>query len=69
MKVSKTYANAKNGGKEYVSRDGDTYSINSFVPGVGWMGERKVSRRDVERGLRHTAAPEEVVSAILGEQR
>ena len=64
-KITKTYANPNNGGQERVIRDGDSYYINSLIPTVGWMGERKVSRRDVERCMAYTNAPADVVTAIL----
>lgn len=65
-KITKEYANTNNGGRERVTRDGNAYRINSYVPDVGWMGERRVSRRDAERCLSYTAAPADVVAAILG---
>lgn len=65
-KITKEYANTNNGGRERVARDGDTYRINSYIPNVGWMGERKVSRGDVERCMSYTSAPADVVAAILG---
>lgn len=64
-KITKEYANTNNGGKERVARDGDSYRINSYIPNVGWMGERKVSRSDVERCMSYTSAPADVVAAIL----
>ncbi len=66
-KIAKEYANTNNGGKERVSRDGDKYYINSYInANIGWMGERKVSRSDVERCMSYTNAPANVVAAILG---
>ncbi len=65
-KITKEYANNNNGGKERVARDGDNYYINSRIPSVGWMGERKVSRRDAELCMAYTNAPADVVAAILG---
>lgn len=64
--TKKEYKNAKNGGKERVARDGDSYYINSHIPNVGWMGERKVSRNDARRCMTYTNAPADVVAAILG---
>lgn len=65
-KISKEYANTTNGGRERVTRDGDTYRINSYIPNVGWMGERNVSRSDAIRCMPYTNAPTDVVTAILG---
>ena len=65
-KITKEYANTNNGGKERITIDGGEYRINSYIPNVGWMGERKVSRNDAERGMSYTNAPAEVVAAILG---
>lgn len=67
-KITKEYANTNNGGRERVARDGDTYRINSYIPGLGWVGEREVSRRDMARCLAYTMAPAMVVAAILGPQ-
>ena len=64
--ITKEYANTNNGGRERVARAGDTYRINSSIPNVGWMGERQVSRSDVERCMSYTNAPANVVAAILG---
>ncbi len=64
-KITKEYANTSNGGKERVWRDGDNYSVDSYIPNVGWMGDRKVSRIDAERCMSYTKAPAHVVSAIL----
>lgn len=65
-KITKEYANPNNGGKERVTRDGESYYINSNIPSIGWIGQRKVSRGEAERCLRYTSAPEDVVAAILG---
>jgi hypothetical protein len=64
-KITKRYANKANGGEEIISRDGSKYEINSYIPSVGWMGARTVSRHDAERCLAYTKAPADVVSAIL----
>ena len=66
-KITKEYANANNGGKERVSRDGDKYYINSYLPSSGWTGELAISRGDAERCLSHTNAPSDVVKTILGQ--
>lgn len=66
MQITKQYANANNGGQERVSRDGDDYRIDSYIPNVGWMGERKVTRAEVARCLSYTSAPANVTTAILG---
>ena len=65
-KITKEYANTNNGGKERITSDGGEYRINSYIPNVGWMGERKVSRSDAERCMAYTNAPADVVAAILG---
>jgi hypothetical protein len=65
--ITKTYANAKSTGQERVTRSGDGYTINSYIPQVGWMGERQVTRAEVTACLQYTSAPAHVVSAILGE--
>ena len=65
-KITKEYANTNNGGQERITRDGDSYYINSNIPSVGWMGPRKVSRSDAERCMSYTSAPADVVAAILG---
>jgi hypothetical protein len=65
-KITKEYANTNNGGKERVTVDGKKYYIDSYInANIGWMGEREISRGDVERCMDYTAAPEEVVAAIL----
>jgi len=64
-KITKRYANKANGGEEIISRDGSKYEINSYIPNVGWMGARTVSRNDAERCLKYTNAPADVVAAIL----
>ena len=65
-KIAKEYANANNGGKERVSREGGSYYIDSKINGVGWVGERKISRSDAERCMSYTGAPADVVAVILG---
>ena len=65
-KIAKEYANANNGGKERVSREGDSYYIDSKIPSIGWMGKRKISRSDAERCMSYTGAPADVVAVILG---
>jgi len=62
--IKKEYAH--NGGKEFVARDGDKYFINSYIAGIGWMGQRRVSRHDIERCMDYTTAPASVRTAILG---
>jgi hypothetical protein len=65
-KITKEYANTNNGGKERVSRDGDSYYVNSYInANIGWMGERNVSRSDAARCMAYTNAPAHVVAAIL----
>lgn len=65
-KITKEYANTNSGGKERIARDGGEYCINSYIPNVGWIGERNVSRSDAERCMAYTNAPAAVVAAILG---
>lgn len=65
-KITKEYANTNNGGKERVTRDGDSYYVNSYInANIGWMGERNVSRSDAERCMVFTKAPADVVAAIM----
>jgi hypothetical protein len=64
-KVVKEYANANNGGREKFSRCGQTYTVNSYVPGMGWLGEQKISKEQAKMALSYTKAPQDVVSAIL----
>lgn len=67
--ITKEYTNANNGGKERVTRDENgNFYVNSCHPNpaIGWMGNIKVSRADVERGMAYTNAPASVVDAILG---
>ncbi len=64
-KITKQYANANNGGQERVIRDGDQYYINSYIPNVGWMGERKVAKQEADACMRYTNAPFDVLTAIL----
>ena len=66
-KITKEYSNTANGGKERVSRDGDSYYIESCHPNhsIGWMGERKISRLEAERCMAYTNAPSYVVDEIL----
>jgi len=64
--ITKEYANSRNGGKERISRNGNTYSINSYIPKTGWIGERKISRSDAKHCMAYTNAPADVVAEILG---
>ncbi len=64
-KIIKEYANGNNGGRERITRVGDQFSINSYLPMVGWMGERKVSREQAKSGMSYTNAPADVIAAIL----
>lgn len=64
--VTKEYKNSQNGGMERVTRDGDSYVINSYINGVGWVGPRSVSRKQVAGCMEYTNAPSDVVIAILG---
>ena len=66
-KITKEYANTANGGKERVSRDGDTYTINSYINArLGWMGERVLSRKEIKDCMDYTNAPAHVVAAMIG---
>lgn len=66
-KITQQYANTNNGGQERVTRDGDSYYINSYPnASLGWLGKREVSRAQVEAGMAYTNAPASVVAAILG---
>ena len=66
IRITKEYANTNNGGKERITRDGDKYHINSYIPNVGWMGESNVTREQAAAGLRYTNAPTDLVAVILG---
>lgn len=64
--ITKEYTNTANGGKERVTRDGDKYTINSYINArLGWMGERVVSRKEMQDCMDYTNAPANVVSAML----
>lgn len=63
--IKKEYANPNNGGREQISRYGDCFYINSYVPNVGWMGRREVSKDELEMCMNWTKAPADVVNAIL----
>ena len=63
--ITKQYANTNNGGRERITRDGDSYYISSDF-GKGFCDRVRVSRRDAERYMAHTYAPASVVFAILG---
>jgi hypothetical protein len=66
-KITKQFANTNNGGQERVTRDGDNYYINSYpCASLGWLGERKVTRAQLEACMNHVNAPADVVAAILG---
>jgi len=67
MTITKEYQNVNNGGKERITRDGDRFYIDSYIPHVGWLGEREVSKIRAEFGMRWTKAPTDVVSAIIFE--
>lgn len=63
--ITKQYDNTNNGGRERITRDGNSYYISSDL-GKGFCDQVKVSRKDAERCMAHTNAPASVVSAILG---
>ena len=63
-KITRQYANPNNGGQERVTRDGDSYYVNSNW-GTGFSENRLVSRQQMEVCLRYTNAPAEVFEAIL----
>ena len=63
-KITKQYANPRNGGQERMTRDGDKYYINSDW-GRGFSGNVLVSRNQMDICLRYTSAPAAVVDAIL----
>jgi len=63
--ISKQYQNTNNGGQERVMRAGNQYYINSYIPSVGWMGDRKVSLDQVKSCMAYTNAPADVMTAIL----
>lgn len=65
-KITKQYDNAKSGGCERVTRDADNYTINSYIPTVGWMGERQVTPAEMAACLDYTNAPGHVVAAMIG---
>lgn len=66
-KITKEYKNPNNGGKERITREGDTYCVESCHPNpsIGWMGERKISRLEAENCMAYTNAPSSVVDEIL----
>jgi len=64
-KVVKEYANVNNGGKERFTRCGQTYTVNSYIPNMGWLGEQKINQNDAKQALAYTKAPQDVISAIL----
>lgn len=42
-KITKEYANPNNGGRERITRDGDSYYINSYLSAdFGWTDVRAV---------------------------
>lgn len=59
MRVTAEYRNPNNGGKEFVSRQGDRFFIRS-VCGEHDYGTHEVSRTQLEICLRHSGAPEEI---------
>jgi len=66
-KITREYENSVNGGKERVTRDGDKFTINSYINArLGWMGERVVTRDEIQNCMVYTNAPDHVVTAIFG---
>jgi hypothetical protein len=64
MKITKTYNNPNNNGKELVQRDGDKFFVASDW-GNGFGQKQEVSRSDIKLTMEYTSAPAEVVAAIL----
>ena len=64
MKITKTYNNPNNNGKELVERVGNKFFISSDW-GNGFCQKSEVSRSDVKFAMEYTRAPAEVIAAIL----
>jgi len=62
--ITREYANPNNGGRERVTRDGETFVISSDW-GSGFCRGQQVSRGQAETCMAYTGAPTEVVEAIL----
>jgi len=64
-KITKQYANSRNGGQERVIRDGEKFFVNSDYGNGFCQPNRQVTREEMAMCLRFTSAPEEVSAAIL----
>ena len=63
MKITKTYNNPNNGGKEKVIRDGDSFYIASDW-GKGFCNPVQISREKILITLQYTQAPLSVMSIL-----
>ncbi len=64
-KITKQYANVRNGGQERVIREADKFYVNSDFGHGFCQPNRQVSRQEMSACLRFTMAPADVVDAIL----
>ena len=64
-KITKQYANPRNGGQERVIRDGEKFFINSDFGNGFTRPNQQVTREQMEMCLRFTSAPAEVSAEIL----
>jgi hypothetical protein len=64
MKITKTYSNPNNNGKELVERDGNKFFVASDW-GNGFCQKQEVSRSDIKFAMEYTHAPLEIMSSIL----
>ena len=62
--ITREYANPNNGGRERVTRDGETFVVSSDW-GYWFCRGQQVSRGQAETCMNYTGAPKEVVAAIL----
>ena len=64
-KITKQYANPRNGGMERVVREGEKFFINSDFGNGFTRPNQQVTREQMEMCLRFTSAPAEVSAEIL----
>ena len=64
-KITRQYANPRNGGQERVVRDGENFFINSDFGNGFSRPNQQVTREQMVMCLRFTSAPAEVSTAIL----
>ena len=64
-KITKQYANPRNGGQERVIRDGEKFFINSDFGNGFTRPNQQVTREQMEMCLRFSSRPAEVFAEIL----